>query len=94
MRALVRPRGRIGLVGLFNSQRGSFDLDALVVNNITVQGSLGSPNVWDETLYLLQSGKIQAAPLITGRRPLSEAEAMLQRIATRPPELIKAVLTP
>lgn len=91
---IVRPRGRIGLVGLFNSQWGSFDLDALVVNNITVMGSLGSPNVWDETLYLMQSGKIQASPLITERYALDDAEAALTHINGRPPELIKAVLVP
>ena len=81
-------------MGLFNSQWGAFDLDALVVNNITVMGSLGSPNVWDETLHLLQSGKIQAGPLITARRALSEVESVLTWIEGRPPELIKAVLTP
>lgn len=91
---IVRPRGRIALVGLFNSQWGSFDLDALVVNNITIQGSLGSPNVWDETLYLMQSGKIKAEPLITERRPLAEAEAMLKTIEERPPDLVKAILAP
>jgi L-iditol 2-dehydrogenase len=91
---IVRPRGRIALVGLFNSQWGSFDLDALVVNNITLYGSLGSPNVWDETLYLMQSGKIKAEPLITERHPLAEAEAVLQRIEGRPADLVKAVLIP
>jgi L-iditol 2-dehydrogenase len=91
---IVRPRGRIGLVGLFNSQWGRFDLDALVVNNITIMGSLGSPNVWDETLHLMESGKVRAAPLITERHELADAEAALRRIEGGPPELIKAVLVP
>jgi len=91
---MVRPRGRIALVGLFNSQWGSFDLDALVVNNITIKGSLGSPNVWDETLDLLMTGRIQAGPLITHRYPLSETAEVFQRMAERPDDLIKAVLLP
>ena len=79
---------------MFNSQWGELNLDALVVNNITVQGALGSPNVWDETLHLLEAGRIQAMPLITERHPLAEAEEVLRRLAQKPPELIKAVLLP
>jgi threonine dehydrogenase-like Zn-dependent dehydrogenase len=90
----VRPRGRISMVGLFNSQKGELDLDALVVNNITLKGSLGSPNVWDETLYLMESGKIQAAPLITERRPLAETLAVFEMMEHKQPDLIKAVLIP
>jgi threonine dehydrogenase-like Zn-dependent dehydrogenase len=91
---IVRPRGRIALVGLFNSQKGEFDLDALVVNNITIKGSLGSPNVWPETLHLLETGAIRAGPLITHRRPLAEALQVLQMMEQRQPDLIKAVLVP
>jgi 2-desacetyl-2-hydroxyethyl bacteriochlorophyllide A dehydrogenase len=91
---IIRPRGRIALVGLFNGQKGEIDLDALVVNNITIKGSLGSPNVWDETLYLLETGAIQARPLITHRQPLSEALHVLQMMEERKPDLIKAVLVP
>ena len=90
----VRPRGRISMVGLFNSQKGEIDLDALVVNNITLKGSLGSPNVWDETLYLMQCGKIQAEPLITERRPLAETLDVFRLMEERQPDLIKAVLVP
>ncbi len=94
MMALVRPRGRISMVGLFNSQRGELDLDAFVVNNITLRGALGSPNVWDETIQLLEAGRIQAQPLISERQPLERATDVLRRIAGRPPELIKVVLEP
>jgi L-iditol 2-dehydrogenase len=91
---IVRPRGRIAMVGLFNSQKGEIDLDALVVNNITLKGSLGSPNVWEETLHLLETGAIRAGPLITHRRPLPEALAVLEMMEERQPDLIKAVLVP
>jgi 2-desacetyl-2-hydroxyethyl bacteriochlorophyllide A dehydrogenase len=91
---IVRPRGRIALVGLFNSQKGELDLDPLVVNNITLKGSLGSPNVWEETVDLLEKGKIRAEPLISERKPLSQAAVVLQMMADKRPELIKAVLLP
>jgi L-iditol 2-dehydrogenase len=90
----LRPRGRISMVSLFNSQKGELDLDALVVNNITLKGSLGSPNVWDETLYLMESGRIRAAPLITERQPLAEALAVFKMMEDKRPDLIKAILVP
>lgn len=91
---IIRPRGRIAMVGLFNSQLGRIDLDALVVNNITLKGSLGSPNVWEETIHLMETAKIRAGPLITERRALSEAAEVFQMMAERRPDLVKAVLVP
>jgi L-iditol 2-dehydrogenase len=91
---ITRPRGRISLIGLFNSQMGELDLDAFVVNNITLQGSLGSPNVWDETINLMETGRIRTAPLITERLPLSKALDVFQMMADKRPDLVKAVLLP
>ena len=91
---IIRPRGRIVMVGLFNSQWGELDLDAFVVNSITLKGALGSPNVWDETIHLMETGRIRAEPLITKRRPLAEAAEVLTLMERKPPELIKTVLLP
>jgi hypothetical protein len=69
--------GRTLVTGVSGSRNTSpwwcapFALHALVVNNITLLGSLGSPGVWDETIHLLEAGIIRIAPLITHRRPLS-----------------------
>ncbi len=91
---IVRPRGRISLIGLFNSQVGELDLDAFVVNNITLQGSLGSPNVWDETIHLMETGRIRTAPLITDRMPLAQVDTVFKMMTEKRPELIKIVLQP
>lgn len=91
---IIRPRGRISMIGLFNSQMGELDLDAFVVNNITLQGSLGSPNVWDETIQLMENGIIKTAPLITDRQPLKQVEAVFASMAAKDPGLVKTVLLP
>jgi 2-desacetyl-2-hydroxyethyl bacteriochlorophyllide A dehydrogenase len=91
---ITRPYGRVSLMGLFNSQMGSIDLDALVVGNVTVRGSLGSPSVWDETLGLLERGQVQTAPLIThslALRDVPEAFALMQ---DRSSDVIKISLRP
>jgi len=91
---ITRPRGRISLIGLFNSQVGELDLDAFVVNNITLQGSLGSPNVWDETIHLMETGRIRTAPLITARMPLASVPDVFRMMAEKRPDLVKVVLLP
>jgi threonine dehydrogenase-like Zn-dependent dehydrogenase len=42
----------------------------------------------------LETEKIRAEPLITHRRPLSQALQVLQMMEERQPDLIKAVLVP
>jgi 2-desacetyl-2-hydroxyethyl bacteriochlorophyllide A dehydrogenase len=91
---IIRPRGRIVLVGLYSGQSGSIDLDALVVNDITLRGALGSPNVWDETISLLQTGRIHTEPLISVRLPLRQAEDVFRMMEQKRPDLVKAVLLP
>jgi L-iditol 2-dehydrogenase len=90
----IRPHGRIVMTGLFNSQKGELDLDALVTNNITLQGSLGSPNVWDDTIHLLEMGVVRAAPLISHRFSLAEVKSAMRLMASKQPDLVKVVLTP
>jgi len=94
MLRIVRPCGRVVMVGLFNNRAGEIDLDALVVNNVRIQGSLGSPNVWDETLYLMENGKVQTRPLISVQLPLAQALDVFKMMEERRPDLIKAVLLP
>jgi len=94
MLRIVRPCARISMVGLFNSRVGEIDLDALVVNNVTIKGSLGSPNVWAETLHLMENGSIQARPLISARLPLAQTLDAFKMMEEKRPELIKVVLLP
>lgn len=94
METLIRPRGRVGLMGLFSGQRGSFKLDKLVVENITIYGTLGSPAVWDESISLLESGKVKAKPLISHRMKLAEFEKGLKIMEQRKENVMKVILTP
>ena len=92
--AVARPLARIVLTGVFGGMSGALDLDAVVLRNLTIRGALGSPNVWPETLDLIESGRIRTEPLITERRPLAEAGEVLRLLEERRADLVKAVLTP
>lgn len=91
---ITRPYGRISLMGLFNSQMGSIDLDALVVGNITVKGSLGSPGVWDETINLIERGLVNTKALITHPFPLADVPQAFELMQDRTNDVVKICLKP
>lgn len=92
--SVLAPRARVALTGLFAGKKCDVDFDQLVVNNITLYGSLGSPNVWDEAISLHERGLVTAAPLITHRLHLSSFAEGLEIARTRRDNAIKVVLEP
>ena len=61
------------LQGIFGGQPATVDLDALVLNSITVRGALGSPFIWPDVIRLIEAGCIDPAQIITHRVPLEAA---------------------
>lgn len=92
--AVIAPRARVAMTGLFAGQKCSVDFDPLVINNITILGSLGGPNVWDEAIDLFERGKMTAKPLITHRLPLQDFVRGIEIMRNRTDNAIKVVLEP
>lgn len=92
--SVIAPRARIVMTGLFAGERCAVDFDPLVVNNVSILGSLGAPNLWGEAIALHTSGKIQAGPLITHRLPLDQFVEGLEIFRNRTDGAIKVVLEP
>ena len=92
--AIIAPRARVAMTGLFAGQKCSVDFDPLVINNITILGSLGGPNVWDEAIELCERGKITAKPLITHCLPLKDFVQGIEIMRSRTGNAIKVVLEP
>lgn len=78
---LVRPGGTIVVKSTTASIPETFDLNRLVVDEITVLGSRCGP--FDAALRLLAGGAVVVEPLISGHFPLEEADAAFQRAAQR-----------
>ncbi|MGQ9631367.1 MAG: zinc-dependent alcohol dehydrogenase [bacterium] len=91
---IIRPGGRIVLLGKFAGGQAHVDWDKVVIQEIEVVGSLGSPNVWREAIDLLESGRIRTRPLISLRLPLRDAEEAIQKIIRRDEGIVKVVLDP
>lgn len=90
--AYAAPAARIVLIGLCGGRRAGIDVDRLVTYDLEVHGSLGSPGVWESTLKLLETGKIQTEPLISHRFGLEQMEQAFSLIERKDPSIVKIVL--
>jgi threonine dehydrogenase-like Zn-dependent dehydrogenase len=92
--SIVAPRARVVIIGLFAGKKCSVDFDLLVEGNITIQGSLGSPGVWDEAIDLHRRGVVSAAPVITHRLALERFVDGMKIARNRTDSAVKVVLQP
>lgn len=91
---LMAPMGRVGLVGLFAGQTCPVNFDPFIVNNVTLHGCLGGPNLWADTIDLMRNGKIRVAPLATHRFAFSEFSKAVEVVSAKRDHAIKAILKP
>ena len=60
IKKVINPNGKVGMVGFFGDKKPACDWDSFTTRDISIYGSLGSPNVWPEVLQMMQSGKFDA----------------------------------
>ncbi|SKA27929.1 NAD(P)-dependent alcohol dehydrogenase [Consotaella salsifontis] len=85
---VVAPGGRIVLVGM-PAEKPAFDVVALEVKEISLTGTFRYANVWDRTLNLLGSGKIDVKPLISETYPFEKSIEAFERAAEHRPSDVK-----
>jgi len=79
----VCPGGRVVFQGLFAGQPlENFDLDQIVINDLTVFGALGSPNIWPDVIRLIESGKVNPAAIVSDELPLEQFSTGLEKART------------
>jgi 2-desacetyl-2-hydroxyethyl bacteriochlorophyllide A dehydrogenase len=88
---LVAPGGRVVLQGFCGGQRiDRVDSDAIIVNDVTIIGALGSPGIWPEVIRLIESGRLDPSVIVTDELPVSAFEEAIRRVETR--EAVKVLL--
>ncbi len=92
--SILAPRARVAITGLFGGKTCAVDFDPLVVNNITILGTVGGPSCWDEAISLHERGLVTARPLITHHLPLSRFVEGIEIMRNRTDHAIKVVLEP
>ncbi|WP_198663685.1 zinc-dependent alcohol dehydrogenase [Jiangella endophytica] len=78
--ASLSPGGTLVVVGLTGHETVAMDVDALVVNDHRLLGSLGSPGVWPDVISLVESGRVRPGSLVTDVFTLDEWEAAFERV--------------
>jgi L-iditol 2-dehydrogenase len=85
--------GVVVLVG-FAGSVGELDLDEVVVRDLTLRGSLGSPGVWPAVIRLLESGAVHPSVVVTHEFPLPQAEEAFRLAAGHRPGVRKILVRP
>jgi L-iditol 2-dehydrogenase len=70
--SLTKDAGVINTVGIYTKKIPEFDVSDIVLRDITLSGSVASPNVYEATLRLMDSGKIKTKPCISHRFALKD----------------------
>ena len=94
IKKIINPCGRIVLNGFFGSRPAPIDWDFITVNDISIIGALGSPNIWDNVIDLLESGMIETKSLISHVLKLDEFEKGLDIMVNRRDNACKVILKP
>jgi len=72
--SLAAPRGRVAVVGDASAEPFGYSLASVIGVELSIIGVRGSPNVWPETIDLIQRGKINVGPLVSHCYPIDEYE--------------------
>ncbi len=76
------PGGTVVVVGLTGKGTDDVPIDAVVINEQTLTGSLGSPGVWPDAIGLIASAAVRPSQLVTHVFDLidfADAYALLRR---------------
>jgi D-xylulose reductase len=92
MMDVVGRGGRVVLVGM-PQDRVPLDVVALEVKEISLTGIFRYANVWERTLALLGSGKIDLKPLISASYPFDRSVAAFERAAQQNSSDVKIQIT-
>jgi L-iditol 2-dehydrogenase len=85
--------GVVVLVGFVGSV-GELDLDDVVVRDVTLRGSLGSPGVWPAVIRLVESGAVRPSAVVSHQLALADAEEAFRLAAGRRPGVHKILVRP
>jgi len=86
--------GRTVVLGLCGQPAVPVDLDSLVLRDLVLVGSLGSPGVWPEVIELVASGRVLPSTIISHEFTLDEATQAFERARDADPATRKVVVRP
>lgn len=70
---LVGFRGRMAFIGINVGQSAPAKLGQIQSKELRIHGTIGSPDIWPETIRFISSSKVDLSPMVTAVFPLDEA---------------------
>lgn len=92
--SLTKNAGIINTIGIYTKKIPEFDLSDIVLRDITLSGSVASPNVYEATLRLMGSGQLKTEPCISHRFSLKDIAQAVNVLEQAQPDRIKIMLYP
>jgi len=90
---LTAPGGRINALSITGKELIPIDIDYVVTRDITLVGSLASPNAFPPTLRLLVAGRIKVKPLVSRVFPFAKTVEAFDYVRLRQGPRIKVLVT-
>jgi len=92
--SLVRGGGVINAVGIYEGPLPNYNMADVVLRDISVIGSVASPNAYEATIRLMASGRIRPELCISHRFGLSEIDEAIEVQEEDPDNRLKILLYP
>jgi L-iditol 2-dehydrogenase len=70
---LVGFRGRMAFIGINVGQSAPAKLGQIQSKELRIHGTIGSPDIWPETIRFIAASKVDLTPMVTAVFPLEEA---------------------
>ena len=88
------PGARIVVVGLTGQADVPVPIDQVVVGELDVVGSIGSPGVWSDTIDLVARGLVAPSALVTATMPIDRFAEAVRIAESRTPGVGKLLIQP
>jgi L-iditol 2-dehydrogenase len=92
--SMTAEGGVVGLLGLTGADTVPVDLDAVVIRDLTVVGSLGSPSIWPEAIELVASGQVSPSVLVSHEFALEDLASAFAVAGSRAAGVRKVLARP
>lgn len=86
------PGGRVVLFGIHAEAAASFDVNSIILKDLTLFGALSDRTGWTEVVSMATRGQLRLAGLITHRFPLHRAPEAYELVRRGGDGVMKAVL--
>lgn len=88
---LIRPGGELSLIGLYGD-KVTLDANLILTKDLKIHGNMASARIWERTIRLLESGKLNIDKLITHKFAFENSDEAFETAYYKKEESIKVIV--